>query len=299
MENAERLGRIEGSLIGKKSGIDVLKALPLDASRSKKLKDGSLLAESLLLRDGCVSIKNAISAEMADKLFEFVGDEKTRGEGRVENNEAEYDTLFGAVNNRRNRADMFLPYSDDLVRSGLLEAFQNLGPLINSLQSMKSDGVLHELSSIISDPGSPTQCVHCDTPWLPNAEPLYTCFIALQDIDDDMGHTTYLPRTHTDQAHKIFNAGVKQKENLISVAPAVQTRLKKGDCVIFDSRVLHCGGANSSEKRRVLFYFTITAGDTLKNNPNPKRGMGSIRMDDWQKHTVASLNNAVSETAKV
>lgn len=111
-----------------------------------------------------------------------------------------------------------------------------------------------------------------------------------------MGHTTYLLRTHTDEAHKIFNSGIKQKEELIALSPVVQTRLKKGDCVIFDSRILHCGGANESNNRRVLFYWTLTSGDTIKNNPNPKRGMGSIRVDDHLKHTFVSLSTAAVTT---
>ena len=120
--------------------------------------------------------------------------------------------------------------------------------------------------------------------------PLYTFFVALQDVADDMGHTTFLPKTHTQMAHNIFNAGIRQKEELIAMTPAVVSCLKKGDVAIFDSRVLHCGGANTTpDKRRVLFYFTFTSGDTEKFNPNPSRGAGSIRIEDRFKHTLKSL----------
>ena len=50
----------------------------------------------------------------------------------------------------------------------------------------------------------------------------------------------------------------KQKDSLIASLPAVTSALKTGDVAIFDSRVLHCGDANSSAKRRVLFYFTLS-----------------------------------------
>lgn len=116
-----------------------------------------------------------------------------------------------------------------------------------------------------------------------------------------MGHTTYLPRTHTATAHEIFNAGIRQKEELIAASPPVITCLKKGDVAIFDSRVLHCGGANTStDKRRVLFYFTFTAGDTQKHNPNPSRGTGSIRAVDRHVHTLQSvlLDAATRSTIK-
>ena len=65
-----------------------------------------------------------------------------------------------------------------------------------------------------------------------------------------MGHTTFIPRTHTPDAHLLWNRGQKQKESLIASLPAVQSGLKKGDVVIFDSRLLHCGGSNDSQKRR-------------------------------------------------
>lgn len=300
MENAERLGRIEQQLIGKKHALKPMLPLPLKTAMRKKLKDASLLVNAILLRDGCVSISDVISPETANKLLQFVNSEKLVTEKKIESEGIDYDDRFGAVNNRRNRADMFLPYAEPIVKKALQEAVTNLSPFLLGMDGMKDSGNLHELSCIISDPGSPTQCIHCDTPWLPNVAPLYTFFIALQDVESDMGHTTYLPKTHVAEAHSIFNAGIKQKENLISVTPPVRTQLTKGDVVIFDSRVLHSGGANTSEKRatedgkrRVLFYFTFTAGDTEKFNPNPSRGTGSIRTVDRYKHTLQSI---VSDT---
>jgi ectoine hydroxylase-related dioxygenase (phytanoyl-CoA dioxygenase family) len=65
---------------------------------------------------------------------------------------------------------------------------------------------------------------------------------------------------------------------------------------LFDSRVVHCGGANTSQgKRRVLFYFTLTAGDTEKYNPNPSRGTGSIRAIDRHKYSYKQLLQLATE----
>ena len=132
--------------------------------------------------------------------------------------------------------------------------------------------------------------MHCDTPYLEQVAPLYTFFVALQDVESNMGHTTFLPRTHCRAAHDLFNAGPRQKAQLIAASPAVQSGLAKGDAAIFDSRVLHCGGENSSlDRRRVLFYFTFTAGDTKQFNPNPSRGAGSIRSQDRFQISLRSL----------
>ena len=33
------------------------------------------------------------------------------------------------------------------------------------------------------------------------------------------GHTTFIPRTHTADAHKVWNLGQKQKDSLVSPKP--------------------------------------------------------------------------------
>lgn len=284
MENAERIGRKEQSLVGSKSPLTTMNPLPLK-SLEKRLKNGQNLVNAILLKDGCVSLKSVLSKDTAKELYEFVANEKTVVEENVEKGLVEYAHFLGAVNNRRNRADVFLPYDSAIVQKSLFEVTKNVYPLLNELEGMRETGMLHELSSFVSDPGSPNQCVHCDTPYLPNVAPLYTFFVALQDVDDDMGHTTFLPQTQIKEAHEIFNGPQRQKEELIANSKCVSSNLKIGDAAIFDSRVLHFGGANTSQKRRILFYFTFTAGDVEKNNPNPARGMGSIRISDRQRYS--------------
>jgi hypothetical protein len=66
------------------------------------------------------------------------------------------------------------------VQRALKEAANNLKPFLLEMPGMAERGMVHEISCIISDPGSPDQCVHCDTPWLADVAPLYTFFIALQ-----------------------------------------------------------------------------------------------------------------------
>ena len=85
-------------------------------------------------------------------------------------------------------------------------------------------------------------------------------FVALQDIDDTMGHTIFYPRTHTPETHLMWNAAQKKASSpaFIKNLKSVQSSLKKGDVSIFDSRLLHCGDSNDSEERRLLFYFTVS-----------------------------------------
>ncbi len=94
-------------------------------------------------------------------------------------------------------------------------------------------------------------------------KPLYTIFVALQDITDDMGHTVFYSRTHTTEAHKMWALAQKKVDSpkYLQTQNAFKSELKKGDVSIFDSRLLHCGMANKSQPphdRRVLFYFTLS-----------------------------------------
>ena len=119
-------------------------------------------------------------------------------------------------------------------------------------------------------------------------EPLYTFFIALQDVTFEMGHTVFLPRTHIPEAHILWNTNQKQKEKFISCNTAVESNLKRGDVVIFDSRILHCGTANTSNLQRILFYFTLSKAPDWPL-PDGLHGSNSIRLEDRFKWKVKDL----------
>lgn len=92
------------------------------------------------------------------------------------------------------RQDLFLPLSAPIVQQAVGELVTNLRPLLEA--ACGPEAALHELSCIYAAPGAPRQCVHADTivlpcPQYPDAhmEPLYTFFVALQDVEDNMGHT--------------------------------------------------------------------------------------------------------------
>ena len=242
------------------------------------VKERSSTLARLLEREGCVSIPGVVSRETCDALSEYINKENERltkvvNEKTGVDQQFLFDEYFGGVNCRgtgkiATRQDMFLPLTDPLVRSGLKEAFTSLQPLLEHTVSL--DGMIHEISSFIGDKGAPRQCVHADTIVLPcpqypeaSMEPLYTVFVALQDIDDSMGHTIFYPRTHTPETHAMWNAAQKKAASpaFVKNLKAVQSNLKKGDVSIFDSRLLHCGDANASEKRRLLFYFTLSKQD--------------------------------------
>lgn len=290
--NAELLAKREGAeLVGiKTGGVDLMVNCPLKLINTK-----ASAAAKLLERDGCISVPNILSSTTADRLLDYINEENERAKAEVLENKVPFDFRFGGVNCRGlngpfgQRQDMFLPLSQDIVREVLAEAAGSLWPLL--LETVTAEARLHELSCLVADPGSPRQCVHADTIVLPcpqypevHMAPLYTFFVALQDVSFEMGPTVFLPQTHTPEAHLLWNTGQKQKELFISSRKAVRSDLKKGGVAIFDSRILHCGSANSSDKRRVLFYFTLSKQQDWPL-PGGLHGSNSMRSEDrwrWQ-----------------
>ena len=118
-----------------------------------------------------------------------------------------------------------------------------------------TDALLYELSALVSDPGAQSQSIHPDTEF-ETVCPLYTIFVALQDVTEDMGGTIFMPGTNTMAHHAVHKARVTENDFLVSEEYR-RSVLKKGDCVIFDSRTLHCGPANTGAGRRTMLYFTV------------------------------------------
>ena len=115
-----------------------------------------------------------------------------------------------------------------------------------------------------------------------------------------MGPTTFLPGTHRQLAHSRFD-DTAQKDLLLQTSRTMQGPLGVGDAVTYDSRVLHCGGANlalpdqergsseqdsySSASERVLLYLSFSVPGGLQGANN----VASIHSLLAGKHTLASL----------
>jgi ectoine hydroxylase-related dioxygenase (phytanoyl-CoA dioxygenase family) len=138
-------------------------------------------------------------------------------------------------------------------------------------------GIFHEFSALVCDPTADSQPIHPDASYTPDdLAPLWTVFVALQDVAEDMGATVFLPGSHQAHVHADLNsADADVKNQMLASAEYRKSTLKAGDVAIMDARTLHFGSANTSCDRRVLLYFTIrnpAHGDTDKDFP----GCGSL-----------------------
>lgn len=249
----------------------------------------------VLLEDGVVRIDHVLSDDTANKVRSWAYARRQDVDEMVRLGQVSYNEHFADVLLKTNRCDMFIPIGSSLVANALSEVLltSSVGTLLSLLLS--DAAVLYEFSCLMSDPGSQRQVVHPDNPFDPTTSCasaddkgfLYTCFIALQDITLDMGPTTWIPRTHTRAMHTIFlqqeedvaqgenaNHRPKGKEWLLRTQPSVVGVLPKGSCAVFDSRILHCGGANESNQSRALLYFSFR-NPKIRYPGNP----GSIRSE--------------------
>lgn len=246
---------------------------------------------SVLKEQGVVRIDGIFSNDLADSLRAQVYSLREESEFLIQRGQIVQKERFADVLLTHNRRDMPLPIGPEWAATALASILLEspVGKTLEILLGKKA--LLREWSCLMSDPGSQRQVAHPDTPW--QEEPvLYTCFVALQDITPDMGPTTWLPKTHTQEMHQKFQdesvsgGGQKSpKDELLSTVPSVLGTLPKGSCAIFDSRLLHCGGANQSEMSRALMYCSFQNPKVVPGNP------GSIRSNLIGKWTLQTLSD--------
>lgn len=94
------------------------------------------------------------------------------------------------------------------VAAALHEALVPLRRVVEA--AMGERAVLHECAALVADPRAPRQPMHPDSPYSSSCAML-TVFVALQDVDESMGPTVWLPGTHSRQAHTDFNAPRKAR----------------------------------------------------------------------------------------
>merc|ERR1711971_1050109 len=95
-----------------------------------------------------------------------------------------------------------LPLSHD-VEEALKELMRtDDGALADAFESLAggANAELWELGVVVSEPGAAPQPVHFDAP----SRCLFSAFVALQDVSEEMGPTDFLLGTNASAAHKRF-----------------------------------------------------------------------------------------------
>mmetsp|Transcript_17560 Transcript_17560/g.40647 ORF Transcript_17560/g.40647 Transcript_17560/m.40647 type:complete len:404 (-) Transcript_17560:121-1332(-) len=247
-------------------------------------------AESLV-RDGYVVVRAALSASSCDLLREYsqaAGDEAKRI-GRLE--------LLGNIQEAELRADLKLDLSLPVRKAlnevigrcrGCFSEVMGARAKLVELATITSDpgavaqpvhadtmhGVTRFLQSDVQFPetfnaedsegedgqddmGEIVRAVATETAII------CTALVALQDVSPCMGPTHVWPGTHTVGHHAtLWGTSVGGKLSVAAADEAfgvdrVDMTLEKGDMVVYDSRTMHCGGANTSQSRRSVLCISL------------------------------------------
>lgn len=182
-----------------------------------------------LARHGVVGLRSLLAAEQRGHLSSLVDtelsarkqqakydslDPSSRDGGSEDTTEGISDPVakaafarwFGEVRQQFRRYDLKLSIDEPAVKSALRSLCTALAPLFEQVTTVEADIV--ELAAMITDTGAEQQMYHTDT-LLPSGcgAPLYTCFVALQDIDVTMGPTWVIPGSHTEKDHRELRVG--------------------------------------------------------------------------------------------
>ena len=123
-------------------------------------------------------------------------------------------------------------------------------------------------SSLYARPGSTRQPVHCDTPYQVTP-PLYTAFVALQDVTMEMGPTMFVPKSVRGKERAEFDSRDSERKNaMFSKCDSKYALLKAGDVSIFDMRLLHAGNANRLVTGSTRYFLNFTFRNPRANNFN-------------------------------
>jgi len=179
-----------------------------------------------LITDGVVRVNNILNDDHCDILLEWINS-KLAIELEL-NNPQTCQTGFGNVLCREHRWDMYL-HDDNVCHDALQSILGDTNDTLVKLFSNLFDGCdaeFHELSSLISDQGANAQPIHPDSVFT-QISPLFTIFIALQDIDMNMGPTIFLPRTNNLECHNLHKNS-QTKDDFLAKCEYRQSCLKKG-----------------------------------------------------------------------
>jgi len=118
--------------------------------------------------------------------------------------------------------------------------------------------------------------------------------VALQDVSEEMGPTTFIPRSHTKKEQRLFDRKASKSEFLKSRPNYIST-LSTGDAALYDSRCLHCGGKNRAPKgsaARILFYMTFKVPGIQDGEDDDFWNVSTIRDDIRGKFSLGDFQGS-------
>ena len=241
---------------------------PLADARQQLEDDGYLLVEGLCDPEFVAHLLE-VSLSRSDQVMAALGAQSI-GIGSA----AGYDEVV-----QRSPGRWDIPISPDEF-----EVDERALPWWPLMTAVLGEDAEHSFSGVVySDPGSPAQCWHIDSPHV-SADHLpphaLNVMIALHDTPLAMGPTEIARGSHRLTNHLqnpalVSDELVYQRETTVpeqlvanagqAVPEGFSSALTAGSCLIFDDRILHRGLGNASNSRRSMVYFAYRQAGYSEN----------------------------------
>lgn len=258
---------------------------------SEKLREAERAAD-ILRTHGLVFLKSVVPEETCDEILadlnaicdgckETYGDALRRtdvllglGDGDDDSNEN-----GGKINGVKKA-----------LESACKEEGGNIRNILSFIEDASEDAVLVELSVLATEKGADRQVLHPDVAYDAPHETLYSVFIALQDVTQDMGPTLFVLNSHDKQTHdQLPKTKWTEKEfDILRTKTCAEALLKKGDAVLYNARAFHQGGENTRGRRALLtLTFLKPPVPPEPTRRNKGKCLWSIREDVFRKQFTA------------
>ena len=197
-------------------------------------------AAETLRRDGAVFLKDVCSHEACDEVMNALNEVCDSVEA-----------TYGAA--PANRREIGIRWRDEDARlAGVRRGRSSVDFISRRRRDVGGgDGGDERLGD---GEGADRQVLHPDVSFDAPHAPLYSLFIALQDVIPEMGPTCFVLGTHDRASHDTFPMTKWGDEQFAALVEkkCCDATLRKGDAVLYDARTFHQGGANEYGRRALL-----------------------------------------------
>lgn len=206
--------------------MDFIKKQQLFLGSSPQIEIPSYYDKSI----GVYKKNNFITDELCDKLLEQIKKDFK-------------EKTFMKMNYGKNREEIIINLNTNDCPQLYIETYNIIKSQIKNFKHVNC------MTGLVNYPGSQYQPIHTDF----NYDKAQCIFIALHDTTKEMGPTLFIPSTNNNESKNNFLENNKQISK-----PFHEAVLKKGEAVVMDVNLLHCGTPNISCENRWLLLLTYT-----------------------------------------
>ena len=243
-------------------------------------------AARVLEKNGLVFLKSVVPGDVCDRILADLN--------------ATCDECKETYGEALRRTDVLLGADDDGVKEALEfacgEKGGNIRNILSFIDDATEDAVLVELSVLATEKGADRQVLHPDVAYDAPHETLYSVFIALQDVTQDMGPTLFVLNSHDKRTHdQLPKTKWTEKEfDVLRTKTCAEALLKKGDAVLYNARAFHQGGENAHGRRALLTLTFLKPPIPDEPTRRNKECLWSIREDVFlRRFTAKELASAL------